>query len=181
MGFAYAGALASAACGGGGSSTPATNTALETAPSRATSQSAPVAVSPTLAAAPTPSAVASPSPTVAPPTVAAPTATTAAAPASTSIATAPPAPAVTSVTVTAENLAFDRTVIRVKAGTTLTATFVNNDAGVDHNLTFSLPGLEHPTCAGPCTTSQTFTPAKPGPFSFFCTLHAQMFGDFIVD
>ncbi|MEP7216871.1 MAG: cupredoxin domain-containing protein [Anaerolineaceae bacterium] len=76
---------------------------------------------------------------------------------------------------------FDRTVIRVKAGTTFTATFINKDAGVAHNLTFSLPDLGHPTCTGPCTTSQTFTPATPGTFSFFCTLHAEMFGDFIVD
>ena len=85
------------------------------------------------------------------------------------------------MTVTADNLAFDRSVIRVKAGTTLTANFVNKDAGVDHNLTFSLPGLGHPTCSGPCTTSQTFTPTKPGTESFFCTIHPEMFGDFIVE
>ncbi|MEP6870955.1 MAG: cupredoxin domain-containing protein [Anaerolineaceae bacterium] len=85
------------------------------------------------------------------------------------------------MTVTAENLAFDRSSIRVKAGTTVTAFFVNKDAGVDHNLTFSLPGLGHPTCLGPCTTTQTFTPAAPGTFAFFCTLHAEMFGEFIVD
>ena len=85
------------------------------------------------------------------------------------------------MTVTADNLAFDRSVIRVKAGTRLTANFVNKETGVDHNLTFSLPGLGHPTCLGPCTTTQTFTPASPGNFSFFCTLHGSMFGDFIVE
>ena len=30
----------------------------------------------------------------------------------------------------------------------LTATLVNKDVGVDHNLSFSLPGLGHPTCLG---------------------------------
>ena len=188
VGIAFAGALAAAACGGGNSA-PASPTALSTAPSRETSQNAPTSPTSTSAAptstpaaltspAATPQAALSPQPSPAStvPAATTPPATTAPAP-----TTAPPLPAVTSITVTAVNLAFDRTVIRVKAGTTLTATFVNNDVGIDHNLTFSLPGLGHPTCTGPCTTTQTFTPARPGAFSFFCTLHAEMFGDFIVD
>ena len=187
-GFAVAAALALAACGGGDSAKTSA-TVLPAAPTVAasvtTSATAAPAGSPAPAATPT---AASATATNAPASPTPPTATAAAAPTSAPAATpvpptatSPAAPAVSSVTVTAENLAFDRSVIRVKAGTTLTANFVNKDVGVEHNLTFSLPGLGHPTCSGPCTTSQTFTPTKPGTESFFCTLHATMFGDFIVE
>ena len=189
LGIFVAGALASAACGGGDSkTTPAT--ALATSPLGGSATKVPEAVSPAPNATSTAgtTAAASPATATAPPSPIATAAATAAPPTPQPVATAPPAPtsappppAVTSVTVTAENLAFDRAVIRVKAGTSLTATFVNKDVGVDHNLSFSLPGLGHPTCLGPCTTSQTFTATQAGTFSFFCTLHAEMFGDFIVD
>jgi plastocyanin len=66
-------------------------------------------------------------------------------------------------------------------GTTITATMQNDDVGIDHNLSFSLPGLVHgDTCAGPCTTTQTFKADKAGSFYFLCTIH-DMVGTFTVD
>jgi plastocyanin len=64
----------------------------------------------------------------------------------------------------------------------VTAVLRNNDAGIDHNLSFSAPGLDHgDTCTGPCTTTQTFTAPAPGRYDFFCTIHSTMVGAFIVD
>lgn len=180
VGLAFAATLASAACGGGGDSANPSPSGLPAA--TFTTTSAPTATP----ANPVRTATSTAAP--ASPTAAVSTATSSAAPTSPPAAsappptaTAPPSPSAASVTVTAENLVFDRAVIRVKVGAAVTATLINKDVGVDHNLTFSLPGLGHPTCPGPCTTSQTFTPAQAGPFSFFCTLHATMFGDFIVE
>ena len=85
------------------------------------------------------------------------------------------------ITVNANGNNFDRSTIRVRAGDQVAATFQNNDSGVEHNLSFSLPGLGHgETCKGPCSTSQTFTARTAGSFFFFCTLHP-ISGDFIVD
>jgi len=93
----------------------------------------------------------------------------------------PSGPPPATITLTANGLLFDRTEIRVRAGTRFTANMNNVDTGVEHNLTFGLPGIGHPTCTGPCTTTQTFTAAPAGRYSFLCTIHASMFGDFIVD
>jgi plastocyanin len=80
----------------------------------------------------------------------------------------------------ADNLAFDRTSVTVQPGATVTATMQNDDTGIEHNLTFSLPGLPHgDTCAGPCTTKQTFRVTTPGSYFFLCTIH-DMSGAFIV-
>ncbi|MEO6398594.1 MAG: cupredoxin domain-containing protein [Tepidiformaceae bacterium] len=194
--IAVVAAVTLAACGGSDPAAPTpTPQGIATASPLATGASA----SPTVGSGATPiPATASPTPPAATGTAAVDTPT--APPAATATATrpaaaptvavatvaptptsAPPAPSVSSVTVSAENLAFDRAVIRVKAGTTLTATLVNKDAGVEHNLAFSLPGVGHPTCVGPCTVSHTFTAASAGSFSFFCTIHSTMFGDFIVE
>jgi plastocyanin len=57
----------------------------------------------------------------------------------------------------------------------------NNDTGVEHNLTFSVPGLAHgETCTGPCSRTQTFTAPAAGSYFFLCTIH-DMSGTFIVD
>ena len=57
----------------------------------------------------------------------------------------------------------------------------NDDVGVDHNVTFSIPGLGHgDTCAGPCSRTQTFTAPSAGTYYFLCTTH-DMSGTFIVD
>ncbi len=81
----------------------------------------------------------------------------------------------------ANNLAFDRTSVRVGAGANITAILTNEEAGVEHNLTFSLPGLPHgDTCAGPCSATQTFRADTPGSYFFLCTIH-DMSGPFIVE
>lgn len=91
------------------------------------------------------------------------------------------APPPVTINVIARNLEFDRAEIRVKAGTRVTANMNNQDEGVEHNLAFGLPGLGHPTCSGPCSTTQTFTASPAGTYSFLCTIHATMFGNFIVE
>ncbi len=85
------------------------------------------------------------------------------------------------LTFRAFNTQFDKTSVRVPSGATVTATLQNDDTGVQHNLTFSLPGLPHgDTCTGPCTATQTFTAATPGSYFFLCTIH-DMVGTFVVD
>jgi plastocyanin len=72
--------------------------------------------------------------------------------------------------------------VHARAGAQVTAVLRNQDAGVTHNLSFSVPGLAHgETCAGPCSTTQTFTAPAAGRYDFFCTIHSQMQGAFIVD
>ena len=86
-----------------------------------------------------------------------------------------------SLTFRAANLAFDKTSVRVPAGATVTATLQNDDAGIDHNLAFSLPGLAHgETCKGSCVRTQTFKASAAGSYYFLCTLH-DMAGTFIVE
>ncbi len=95
--------------------------------------------------------------------------------------TSTPRASTVSLTVRAANLAFEQRVVRVPAGARVTATLQNDDAGVQHNLTFSLPGLAHgETCAGPCGRTQTFTATTPGSYFFLCTLH-DMSGTFVVE
>lgn len=92
-----------------------------------------------------------------------------------------PRPSAVSLRFRAANLAFDQTAVRVPAGSTVTATMQNEDTGIEHNLTFSLPGLAHgDTCAGPCVRTQTFVVPSAGSFFFLCTIH-DMSGTFIVD
>ena len=84
------------------------------------------------------------------------------------------------ITVSGNTASFDRAVIRVRSGDVVTATFQNTDPGIDHNLSFGVPGLGHgETCKGPCVVSQTFTAPAAGSYYFFCTLHP-ISGDFIV-
>jgi plastocyanin len=81
----------------------------------------------------------------------------------------------------ARDLAFDKAELRARAGAQVTAVFMNDDAGVDHNLSFTVTGLDHgDTCPGPCTATQTFTAPAAGRYQFFCTIHP-MVGTFIVD
>ncbi|MEO8540494.1 MAG: plastocyanin/azurin family copper-binding protein [bacterium] len=93
--------------------------------------------------------------------------------------TAPRASAV-ALTFRAANLAFDKTAVSVPSGATVSATLQNDDAGIEHNLTFSLAGLPHgESCKGPCSTTQTFKADVPGSYFFLCTIH-DMVGTFTV-
>lgn len=95
--------------------------------------------------------------------------------------TSPPRASSVSLTIRAANLAFDKSIVRVPAGATVTATLQNDDAGVEHNLAFGLPGLAHgETCTGPCTKTQTFTASTSGSYFFLCTIH-DMAGTFVVE
>lgn len=83
--------------------------------------------------------------------------------------------------VTAAGAAFDVATLRVRAGSAVTVVFTNNDAGVEHNLSFSIPQLpEGETCKGICTRTQMFTAPSAHKYSFFCTIH-DMLGTLIVD
>jgi plastocyanin len=62
----------------------------------------------------------------------------------------------------------------------VTLVFINEDQGVDHNLALDIPGTAKDTCLGPCQTTQTFAAPAPGSYFFFCTIHAAMFGTFVV-
>ena len=85
-----------------------------------------------------------------------------------------------SLTFVAKDLAFNRTTASAPAGARVTATLQNDDAGIEHNLTFSVPGLPHgDTCLGPCTRTQTFTAPGAGSYFFLCTIH-DMSGTFVV-
>jgi plastocyanin len=85
------------------------------------------------------------------------------------------------LSVTAKDLRFDKAQLRVRSGAAVTVDFSNQDVGVDHNISFNLPGVGHPTCTGPCTATVEFTEPGAGTYSFICTIHAEMFGDLIVE
>lgn len=182
VGAGLAFVLLAASCGGGRSPAATSPTTPPATPTAAAS-------TPTAAATATPSAVAAstpaPPPTLAGP-AAAPTASpTPAQPAARATPVPPPTPrpraSSVSLTVRAASLAFDVSTIRVPDGATVTATLQNDDPGVEHNLSFSLPGLAHgETCAGPCNRAQTFTASGAGSYYFLCTLH-DMVGAFIVE
>ncbi len=182
VGAGLAFVLLAASCGGGRSPAATSPTTPPATPTAAAS-------TPTAAATATPSAVAASTP--APPATlagpaAAPTASpTAAQPAARATPVPPPTPrpraSSVSLTVRAASLAFDVSTIRVPDGASVTATLQNDDPGVEHNQSFSLPGLAHgETCAGPCNRAQTFTASGAGSYYFLCTLH-DMVGAFIVE
>jgi plastocyanin len=83
--------------------------------------------------------------------------------------------------VTAVHLAFSVSRLSARAGATVTVNFTNIDTAVQHDLSFAIPGLPHGnTCPGPCTDSYNFTAPAPGNYAFFCTVHAEMVGNFAV-
>jgi plastocyanin len=86
------------------------------------------------------------------------------------------------VTIIAQNIAFDVTEVTVPAGRPFTIAFVNNDAGVPHNVAIH---SESPT--GPevwqgeifngVETRVYQVPAlEAGPYGFVCTVHPNMTG-----
>jgi plastocyanin len=92
------------------------------------------------------------------------------------------------VTLTAQNIAFDKSTITVPAGSTVVMVFNNMDSGVPHN--FALYTDLHATSrifvgdfnTGPKTVTYTFTaPATPGNYFFRCDVHPEtMTGTFTV-
>jgi plastocyanin len=95
--------------------------------------------------------------------------------------TAVPAGPVT-LSITARNLAFDRTTIAVPANTSVTVNFSNEDTLVAHDFGVSIPFVPHTeTCNGPCTARLTFNSGPPGSYTFQCSVHADMVGTFTVN
>jgi plastocyanin len=92
------------------------------------------------------------------------------------------------LTLTAKNIAFDRSTLSAPAGSTVALTFVNDDAGVPHNFalytdaTTATPIFQGAIITGPLTTTYTFVaPGTPGTYFFRCDPHpATMTGSFIV-
>ncbi len=94
----------------------------------------------------------------------------------------------TAITLTAQNIKFDKSTITVPAGSSVTITFTNNDNGVQHNFALytdasaSTAIYRGSLVTGPGTTKYTFTaPSTPGTYYFRCDVHpTQMYGQFIV-
>jgi plastocyanin len=92
------------------------------------------------------------------------------------------------ITVTAAGMAFDSKIIRVSAGAHVTITFINNDNGIRHNVSFytsaaattviNIGGMT----TGVSTLTYTFdAPTTPGTYFFRCDVHpTTMTGEFIV-
>ncbi len=134
-------------------------------------------------------------PTTTPPTTMTTTVPTTMPPVTTTaMVTTPPATTIPSgggtaqITLTAQNIAFDKSTLTVPAGATVVITFVNMDAGIPHN--FALYTDSHATqkifagsfVTGPATVTYTFkAPATPGTYYFRCDVHPTvMYGDFVV-
>jgi plastocyanin len=149
-----------------------------------TAQPAPPVV-PTIAPTPQPMA------TAAPP--AAPTAAPTAAPAP-PVAAPAPAPAAVQLSITAPGtppLSFDTTTLMAAAGSSVTVTFNNNEAGVPHDWhvfngadSSASTLASTPIITGPGTmASTTFTaPTQTGNYFFWCDVHPTiMTGTFVVN
>ena len=80
--------------------------------------------------------------------------------------------------IVAKDLEFDVSEFSARSGSTVTVNFTNNDDGVPHDVTFAQ--VHGNTCSGPCTDHYTFTAPAPGSYQFFCSLHPNMVGSFIV-
>ena len=105
-------------------------------------------------------------------------------PTATPPATGPAVP----LTLTAENLSFDKATLTAPAGSTVAMTFVNRDTGMPHNFalytdaTAATKIFAGEVVTGPATVTYTFTvPSSPGKYFFRCDAHpALMTGTFVV-
>jgi len=94
----------------------------------------------------------------------------------------------TAITLTAQNVKFDKSTITVPAGAQVTVTFNNMDSGVPHNFAVytdasaSTAIFKGQIVNGPGTTTYTFTaPSTKGTYFFRCDVHpTTMTGQFIV-
>ncbi len=83
--------------------------------------------------------------------------------------------------VSATEISFNVVTLTTRSGATVTVNFTNNDLSITHDVSFNLPGLAHGnTCEGPCTDRYTFVGPAPGNYLFFCTVHEEMVGTFLV-
>jgi plastocyanin len=92
----------------------------------------------------------------------------------------------TGLTVTALNLAFDTSTIELPAGETATITFVNEDAGVQHNIaiyeddTLAVELFNGELITGPAEIAYEVPPLDAGEYYFLCIVHPTMNGTAVV-
>jgi len=90
------------------------------------------------------------------------------------------------LTVTAAAVAFDTSEIRLAAETETTITFVNDDAGVQHNIAIYADEsrtqelFNGDLITGPDRIDYTIPPLPPGEYYFLCIVHPNMSGTVIV-
>jgi plastocyanin len=87
----------------------------------------------------------------------------------------------------ARNMAFDKKVITVSAGSEVTVNFDNQDSGIPHNLAVCQDKsatniiFKGEVITGSKKTTYKFTaPTKPGTYYFQCDIHPSMNGQFVV-
>jgi plastocyanin len=98
-----------------------------------------------------------------------------------------PGNAPVALTLAARDIAFDTSTLSAPAGSTVTMTFVNNDAGIPHNFALYTDATASTTIfrgaivTGVATTTYTFTaPSMAGTYFFRCDPHpTTMTGSFI--
>lgn len=103
-------------------------------------------------------------------------------------ATAAPAGKAITISLTAQNMAFDKNTITVSAGASVTIDFNNKDTGISHNFALYTDSTATKSIfvgqiiMGPATTQYKFTaPTMPGTYFFRCDVHpTQMTGSFVV-
>lgn len=115
-----------------------------------------------------------------------------AATSTTSPGTTVPAPSAVTISLTAQNIAFDKSTITVSAGASVTINFNNMDSGITHNFSLYQSGSASGTATGsifigqnvigPGTATYHFTaPSTPGTYFLRCDIHPTMMtGSFIV-
>jgi plastocyanin len=157
------------ACSSGAASDPALTPSPSPSPSATAEPTVPPSPTPEPSPEPEPEPTSTPPPPPPPPSPTRPPAPS-----------APPPPVV--VDVSALNLAFDRSVIRARSGARVTVNFYNRETLIPHDLSFEVPGLgPRPFCNGPCQDHYSFTAPAPGRYRFYCSVHVDMVGTFIVD
>jgi mono/diheme cytochrome c family protein/plastocyanin len=94
-----------------------------------------------------------------------------------------PEPPATNITIVAQNIAWDKTLINALAGVPLTVIVDNRDNGTPHNIHFhkgsdasgdSIAQTEIEP--GPVTQTLNFGPLEPGDYYYLCDVHPQMNG-----
>jgi mono/diheme cytochrome c family protein/plastocyanin len=94
-----------------------------------------------------------------------------------------PEPPATNITIVAQNIAWDKTLINALAGVPLTVIVDNRDNGIPHNIHFhkgsdasgdSIAQTEIEP--GPVTQTLNFGPLEPGDYYYLCDVHPQMNG-----
>lgn len=87
----------------------------------------------------------------------------------------------TVITLHAKNLLFDQSSISAPAGSLVTLTLENEDQSVPHDVGVNIAGVAHTdTCSGPCVGQISFIAPAPGSYQFFCSLHQDMQGSFLI-